>query len=276
MQSIFEVQYLDGFSLNLTVVMFSLRNLLFRLFQYYGIIFGFSYYYYVDIEKHVVKCYIFARIYAFLINLFLCGAFTINIVIGFKQSFLSVHSVMVFIITIQHISQALMMTFNIILILKGGKFLKKLDEIFLTQLPYFEMLKNISIDKKTEKIVFLKIFVILTWNIYITQQCIQYILQGDWENFHTTYLQHLLSCLPHYIMWHHVFILCHIDRHCLKLNAQLECNQVQENFADIYKQLSLLLQQTNAIYGPIVISAIAYVLVSHSIHVCVTLQYTVR
>lgn len=183
---------------------------------------------------------------------------------------------MIFIIIIQNISQAFMLAFYIILILKGVQFLKKLEKMFhIQQSTYFKTLANISTNRKTERIVFLKMLLILCWNIYITGQCIRYIFEDDWMYACDIYFQHLLSCLPHYIMWHHVFTLCYIDKLFSKLNNQLECYQVQEHFVDTHKQLSLLMQESNDMYGPILISALAYLLVSHSIHACVTLRYII-
>lgn len=244
---------LNAFSLNFKVVMFCLYNWLFRFYQYYGIFSGFTYSY-IDIRKRQVKFYTWARMYACILNIIMLYGCINGIIASYLMLKYYSDIVISLIYFTQYITRLLIIVLHGFARFKEEQFIKKECETL-------ENLTKMSVDKKAENIIILKMLLIFIWSIFQWRDCITCLIDGYWQEAFNSYIRNLLSCLPHYTLCYHSLVLCYFHNQFITLNNQLECDQVQKQFANIYKRISLILLQVNAIIGSTIFCILSYLLV---------------
>lgn len=249
--------------------MFCLRNFLFRLFQYYGILVGHTFCY-IDIKKRQVNFYFWAKIYGYIINLMKCVSCINDFVLCYELFKYNIINPMTSLShMLQFINSFFIIIFHICFNIKEEQFVKKLNKTF-------KNLPNISADKKFEYVIILKMLLILIWSIYQLWFFITNLTVNYWVDVIRAFFRILNSWLSHYIICHHCFVLCYFNKIFLKLNQQLENDQVQKDFANTYIQISKILKQFNAIIGPIVFIMLSFLLMKHSFHICFLIQYWIN
>lgn len=237
--------------------MFSLSAWLFRLFQYYGIFLGYTYTY-LNIEKRVLKSYIWARVYVYIFNLF-CIFSTTKLIIQSLDLFRG--NVILFVMdAVTGLAIMLMILYRIYMRFKEERFFKEIFNYFMTlQEKYFKKQENIIANTYVEKLLIFQMLVIMLLTIY---KCYCGFLLNNILEFHFLTFP---SLLPHYVLWHHVFTLSSINYVIVNLNNALQnITQMEENFPRIYIHTILILQRLNKMYSPIIFCVLWLLLMSHS------------
>lgn len=236
-----------------------LLNRLLYLMQYYEIFYGLSYYY-VNIEKRLLKFYKFIKIYAYFINLIHTTIFVYKLTKSYITNFNSKKDepmeTMQFFIFLDDLGRFLKLVFFIEMRVKEERFFKKFHK-FLTnfQSEYFDKISSITTDKITERIQIFNILLILIHFGYGVLRVVYHFYYGGFGGIFPivqegTFIYFV--ALENYIMFHHSLILTFIAKWFVKLNYQLKSENIHKNFIKSYLKLYWLLENVNVIYGKII------------------------
>lgn len=227
---------------------------LLNLYQFYTILFGFSYAY-VNIEKHMVKFNILVKIYVTFINIIYTIIMIYFLIINCGDTLRHLTGVTAILectfITYTFIRLCLIIGL-LVFRLKEEKIFK---EIYLSQINYIEQcLCNTTTrnDKTTERIQFLYISILFIHGFFTIYRIISEVINGEWQHLIIEVSFNIFLALEHNIMFHHCLILSYIINLYAKLNNQLEREEVSHTLSDIYLKLSFLLQNVNTTIGPLI------------------------
>lgn len=117
---------------------------------------------------------------------------------------------------------------------------------------------------------------ILIWSSYQLWFFIKNLIDNFWADVIRAFIRILNSWLSHSIICHHGFVLCYFNNIFSKLNQQLESDEVQKDFTNIYIQISKILKEFNVIIGPIIFIMLSFLLMKHSFHICHLIQYWIN
>lgn len=231
-----------------------LINFSYRLIQYYGILYGFSYAYY-DIANHMVKYFKYIKYYVYFINLLYAALalyfFEYYIVILINNIY---DPVMEYMYIISYITNMFILTFLIRLRWEERNILEKLQTIFSAlQIKYFHRLACISTNKTFELIKFFNILIIFQQICYTIYRIILHVKNKEWHDLMQCCLANYFLAMSNYIMLRHSFILCYIYNCFMKISKLLKNEGANKSLIYIYYKLSLLMHQVNTINGSIIL-----------------------
>lgn len=251
------------FSSYINFIMFSFTEWLFRLFQYYGINFGYSYVF-IDIKKGRVKFCKFAKIYVYLVNIiqFSVAAY------GFANDleFYDITCPMSSVKTMPNIFRMIAIINLVWLRIIEEKCYKKFCKTFRPLLKkYFDNPAHTRANDKTrDNYLSYQIFIIYLITLYHTKGIIGELLMCNWKSAGLLYIKCMFAGFSHYILWHHGVALGYVNYVFVNLNKMLENNQVQEPFSTVYIRMSLTLGRVNKLYSPIMSTTLFDILLRHS------------
>lgn len=250
--------------------MSSLFNCMLRLFQYYGIFFGFTYIY-IDKHKRLVKFHNLVKYYVYLVN-FIYASMMLYYFIDLLQYINSSNTnvVIQYAFGTLHFVHMLIFAAVIMLRFKEENALRKWLEIFMPlQLNYFNKLTTKTVNVVARNIHILKIFILFAHSCNSLISSVQNVIEGRWWYVMESCLENYFTSIQHYLLIHHGFILCYIDYYFSILNNHLQYrkHKIEEPFANMYLKVSKLLQQVNSIYGPVVFFILFYQVVEISFYV---------
>lgn len=242
--------------------MFCLSIWLNRLFQYFGIILGFVYSF-VNTKKYEIKFYIIVKIYVYLINIL--SLYEAIYMVMQNLKYYDANEGLKLIPLIPKIAHILTILFYILLRIQEEQMYKKLFNILLTlQRKYFGKIIHISSDNITEIILILQICLIFSMMAHRLKEIIVQIWMGEWKYSMNLFILVVYKIMTHYILYQHGFILNYINNILLSLNNQLRLQEIAEPFAKVYINTSLILQQLNNIYSPILFGALLEIVMTQS------------
>ncbi|KAM7343847.1 uncharacterized protein ACRADG_010757 [Cochliomyia hominivorax] len=245
-----------------------LSNFFVRFALYYGIFLGLTYIY-VDIHKRRVKCYKFVKFYVYFINLFyismqLCAFleslsyiffFNTNAVKSYAYDILQIAPFFVF---------ASLMWFRF----KEENALEKLYKIILPlQLTYFDKIPFKTDSTAVEIVLSFKILILVGHSCSSLLNIVRLSIYFEWRKMFEESLKNYFIIMLFYVLLHHVLILHYINYCFSKLNAQLKYDQVLVPFANIYLQLSVILEEINNINGPTIFIVLFAVILSITFYI---------
>lgn len=226
---------------------------LLNLYQFYTILFGFSYAY-VNIEKRMVKFYILVKIYVTFINIIYITIMTYYLIINFGDTLRRLTGIVAL------FQCTFIMYYFIRLCLIIGLFVFRLKEekifkeIYLSQIKYIEqfLCNTTTTNNKTTGIIqFVYIFILFIHGFFTIYRIISEVINSEWQHLIIEVSFNIFLALEHNIIFHHCLILSYIINLYAKLNNQLEREEVSHKLSDIYLKLSLLLQNVNTTIGPL-------------------------
>lgn len=223
-----------------------------RFLQYYCIFFGFTYTY-VDIENRQVKFHKFVKIYVYIINLlFLFILYYFISTIQFLYYF-GYNNAFDYVYYLLHFVGIFVLAYFFVLRIKEENTINKWLEIFsLQQTRYFDKIINISIDKNPLLISMFTFIMIIVYNFYTIYVSLPDLVDGEWSALLQSSVPNIYIILEHHVLLQHGLILCYINYCFSQLNNQLQYGRVHAQFLRIHLYVSLLLEQMNKIYGPII------------------------
>lgn len=241
--------------------MFSLTNTLVRLFQYYGIYFGYTYIY-IDIKNRQLKFYIIAKVYVYLIN-FMALVWSIEEVKSSIDLY-SIELAISFLLIIVDLTDLFTIYFLLLLHIKVEKFYKKFQKIYEPLLNlYFQRGTYLTDFNKTTRIILiLQIFLIFIFTINTSYNLFIRFNIGSWNGAKTFYFINLFSGLSHCILFYHGLILNYFNNILLKLNYQLQHEEIGKSYCKIYTQIFLQQQHVSKIFSPVILSVLLKLLMS--------------
>lgn len=234
---------------------------LFRVFQYYGIFFGYSYTY-IDIENIRTKSNTFVKIYVYILNLvsFIAAIYYIKKSLGLC----AMERALSYLQMLPSISLILAFFCLLLQRIKEDGYPVKLKQTFLhLQRTYLANLSYTSCDRTAETCLIFGILMVFINKFYFTYKAIKDMIEGNWIQFGIGYINHLLVTMPYYILLQHGFKLFYINYTFSKISNQLEYMEVREPIAKVYITISLVLKQMNLAYSPLIFFALFYILVSN-------------
>ncbi|KAI8123710.1 hypothetical protein CVS40_5552 [Lucilia cuprina] len=254
------------FSIFLKFVMTCWSNWLLRLVLCHGILLGFTTIY-VDVKRRIVNTYVMVKIFVFFKNILYVFALIFYLINYFEfDTFNNENPIISYAFIGTHFSHLLFCAVFIALRIKGDKLLKKWLQILLKlDTNYLDKSQFIAADRNCK--IFLTLnYIIMTIDYLLSLlNMIPLLWKGELWGFLDTFLQYYLNAMQHYIMFHHGFILFYINNCFLKLNYQLQCEQIEPPLASIYFQLSILLQRVNLAYGPAIFIILLTLLLTKSL-----------
>lgn len=233
--------------------MYCLSNFLYQLFHIWGVLHGYSYTT-VDVKNNVITFNTYLKIYAYLQNIFmLCiDLYCIENSMESYSPDLGLSYTQVIYDTITAITIILL----IILRIREERTYEQIYKTLITSRKlYFE-----KTDKTIEMIQILQIFIILSFEVHRFIEIVDIISLGSLEFILTESSVFLNTSLGQYVLWHHALILNYFNTILLNINKQLENDNAQEPFSEIYIKISLVMEQLNSMNSPIVFTVFLYIL----------------
>lgn len=246
-----------------------LINFPYRLIQYYGILFGFSYAFY-DIENRIVKYFKYLKCYVYFINL-LYAALSLHFSIYYTLLLINniYNPVEEYMIIITYICSILIFIFLIRLRWKEENTLKRWQKIFAAlQIKYFDEQTCVSADSTLELFKIFNILIIFLQTCYTIFRIIS-MNNKEWHNLTQCFLANVFLAMINYVMLRHSFVLCYINNCFSKIDKLLKNEGINYRLIYIYYKLSKLLQHVNSINGPIIFTVFIY----QVIEIGIQLQY---
>lgn len=245
-----------------------LINFSYRLIQYYGILYGFSYAYY-DIANHMVKYFKYIKYYVYFINLLYAA-----LALYFLENYIAIlinniqDPVMEYMYIISYITNMFILTFLIRLRWKERDILEKWQPIYSElQIKYFPRLICFTTNKTLELIRIFNILIIFPQICYTIFRVIFHVKNKEWYDLMQCCLANYFLAMSNYIMLRHSFILCYIYNCFMKISKLLKTEGTNKSLIYIYYKLSLLMQEMNAINGSIILSVFIYQVIEIAIHI---------
>ncbi|KAM7344123.1 uncharacterized protein ACRADG_010958 [Cochliomyia hominivorax] len=242
-----------------------LSNCLLSFALNYGIFFGLTFVY-VNINRRLIKCYKFIKIYIYFINLI----YLVMLTISKKNNFMTLfddNAVMSFAYVGLQIMPFILVIIILLFRIGEEKVLRKWHEICLPlQLTYFDKIPFKWDDKDVEMVVIFKILIIIVHSCCSLVTAIRLLILNDWGFMMDTFVTNYFILILCYSMLHHVLTLSYINYCIFKLNKQLEYDQVLVPFANIYLQLTLLLEEINTVNGPIIFFVLFGILLANTFY----------
>ncbi|KAI8118385.1 hypothetical protein FF38_05227 [Lucilia cuprina] len=158
--------------------------------------------------------------------------------------------------------------------IKGDRDLKKwLEIIQVLHTKYIDKLQDISADKNVINILILNIIIMMA-NSLANLVNIGLVCQIDWYFVMQSIFEGYLYTMQHYMIFHHGLLLSYINHCFTKLNNQLQHEEVKQPFANVYYQLSTVMQEVNVTYGPVIFIMLMGVLLLNIIFVSMIMEAT--
>lgn len=223
-----------------------------RFLQYYCIFFGFTYTY-VDIENRQVKFRKFVKIYVYIINLlflFILYYFLSTIHFLFNFGYNNAFDYVYYLLDLAGIF--VLVYFFVLRIKEENTINKWLDIFSLQQTRYFDKIVDISIDRNSLRNSMFTFIIIIVYNFYTIFVSLPDLVDGEWSVLLQSCVPNIYIILQHHVLLQHGLILCYINYCFSQLNNQLQYGRVHAQFVRIHVYVSLLLEEMNEIYGPII------------------------
>lgn len=252
-----------------------LYNILLHLYQFYSIIFGYTYIF-IDFEKRIMKFYLFLKIYVHFANVL--------------YALILIHYIADFIIyegntyaNSDDMTEGTFMIFNltrlcvliglIILRIKEEMTYKKWYNLYQT---YFDkLIPKISLDKSIEILLTFNILIMIVVGIFKSYELIDYIIEYDLFEVDKIICTWIFTAIEHHIMFHHNFLLSYITNGFIILNNQLRNEQNLKTMLQSYVKISMLLEQFNILNGPFILVVLFSQLIGISINICAMIQFLI-
>lgn len=250
-----------------------LYNFLLHLYQFYSIIFGYTYIF-IDFEKRIMKFYLFLKIYVHFVNV-LYALILIHYIADFiiyeGNTYANADDMTEGIFMIFNLTRLCILIGLIILRIKEEMIYKKWHNLY--QIYFDKLIPKITLDKSIEILLSLNILIMFVVGILKSYELIDYIIEYDIFEVDNIICTLTFTAIEHHIMFHHNFLLSYFTNGFIKLNNQLRNEQDLKTFLQSYVKISMLLEQFNILNGPFILVVLFSQLIGISINICAMIHF---